>query len=122
MSMYKLIGSTYNEDLSITELDGIYFAKGSMNETYEEAAFALEVGEISDVIEMVAANSKGEMVNAFCILQRLEIEDDYVNKNLDDLKQKYVDSIMYGLVEEKQEALTFTPNNFAKGLDLAALK
>ena len=122
MSMYKLIGSSYNEDLSITELDGIYFAKGSMNEVYEDVAFSLEAGEISEVFEMVSANTKGEAVNAFCILQRLEIEDDYVNKNFDSLKQKYVDSVMYGLLEDKQETLTFTPNDFAKGLDLAELE
>ena len=122
MTMYKLIGSSYNEDLSITELDGIYFAKGSMNEVYEKAAFDLEVGEISDVIEMVSANSSGEMVSTFCILQRLEIEDEYVTNNLDSLKQKYIDSLMYGMVEEKQETLVFTPNDFASGLQLATLK
>ncbi len=113
MSMYKLIGSQYNEDISITELDGIYFARGSMHENYEAAAFALEVGEVSDVVETDAA---------FFIIQRLEIEDNYVDKNLDDLKQKYIDSVIYAMLEEKKTELKFEPNGFAEGLNIASLE
>ncbi len=113
MSMYKLIGSQYNEDISITDLDGVYFARGSMDESYEEAAFALDVGEVSDVIETAGA---------FYVIQRLEIEDAYVEKNLYDLKEKYIGSVIYEKLEKKKTELKFEPNEFAEGLDIASLE
>ena len=119
MSMYKLIGSVYNEDLSITDLDGLYFTRGSMAEEYEDAAFALEVGEISDVIEASGVNSSGESVRGFYIIQRLEIEDDYVKNNLPSLKEKYHDAVMYSMLEDERATLKFEPNDFTKSLDLA---
>ena len=113
MSMYKLIGSQYNEDISITDLDGIYFARGSMEQEYEKAAFALEVGAVSDVVETDGA---------FYVIQRLEIEDAYVEKNLYDLREKYIGSVIYEKLEKKKNELKFEPNEFAKELDIANLE
>lgn len=113
MSMYRLIGSQYNEDISITDLDGIYFARGSMDEEYEKAAFLLEAGEVSDVVETDGA---------FYVIQRLEIEDAYVEKNLYDLREKYIGSVIYEKLEKKKNELKFEPNGFAQGVDIAALE
>lgn len=113
MSMYDLIGSAYNEDLSLTELDGFYFTRGSMDEAYEKAAFELKVGEVSGVVE-----TKG----AFYIIQRLEIENAYVNENLDELKEKYIDSVVYEMLEQKKTELKFEPNEFSAGLNIASLE
>ena len=113
MSMYKLIGSQYNEDLSITDLDGVYFTRGSMDEAYEKAAFALEIGEVSDVVATA---------DAFYVIQRLALEDAYINKNLEELKEAYMGSVIYDLVEEKKGELAFEPNDFAKELDLSGLE
>ena len=113
MSMYKLIGSQYNEDISITDLDGVYFARGSMNEEYEKAAFALKVGEVSGVIPTA---------DAFYVIQRLELEDAYINKHLEELKEDYMGSVIYDLVEEKKGELAFEPNDFTKELDLSGLE
>ena len=122
MSMYKLIGSAYNEDFSIGELDGLYFTRGSKTEEYEAAAYALEVGEVSEVIEAPATNANGESVTGFYIIQRLELEDTYITNNLPTLKEQYHDSVMYSMVEAEREALEFVPNDFGKSLDLAALE
>lgn len=121
MSMYKLIGSAYNEDLSIADLDGIYFARGGLDEAYEAAAFALEVGEVSDVIEVTATNPQGQTVGAFCIMQRLEIEDEYITENIVELKQKYVDSKIFTMLEEKEQTLVFTPNDFTETLVISTI-
>ena len=113
MSMYQLIGSAYNEDLSLTELDGFYFTRGSMDEAYEKAAFGLKVNEVSNVVETSGA---------FYVIQRLEIEDAYVNENLDDLKQKYINSIVYENLDKKKAELKFESNKFADGLNIANLE
>lgn len=121
MSMYKLIGSSYNEDLSLADLDGIYFARGGIDENYENTAFALEVGEVSDVIEVTATNPQGLTVSAFCIMQRLEIEDEYITEHIEELKQKYVDSVIFAMLEEKKQTLKFAANEFADSLAIATL-
>lgn len=121
MSMYKLIGSVYNEDLSLTDLDGLYFARGSLDEKYEEAAFSLAVGEVSDIVETVGTNAQGQTVDVFYIIQRLEIEDAYVEKNLASLKEKYRESVMYAMLEKRCDELTFIPNDYASSLTLSTL-
>ena len=122
MTMYKLIGSVYNEDFSIGDLDGLYFTHGSKTEEYEAAAYALEVGEFSDVIEAPVTNANGENVTGFYIIQRLELEDKYITNNLPVLKEQYHDSVMYSMVEAERKTLEFVPNELGKSLDLAALE
>ena len=113
MSMYGLIGSAYNEDLSLTDLDGFYFTRGSKEKAYEDAAFGLKVGEVSEVVETAGA---------FYVIQRLEIEDEYVNDNLDELKEEYIGSVVYEMLDKKKSELKFEPNEFAEGLDIAGLE
>lgn len=122
MTMYKLIGSAYNEDFSIGDLDGLYFTHGSKTEEYEAAAYALEVGEFSEVIEAPVTNANGENVTGFYIIQRLELEDKYITNNLPVLKEQYHDSVMYSMVEDERKTLEFVPNELGKSLDLAALE
>jgi len=122
MTMYKLIGSSYNEDLSLSSLDGIYFAKGTRDKAYESAAFALEVGGYSDVIELSYENPQGAVVSAFCILQRLEIEDAYVKQNFAGLRDEYVNSKISGMLDEVKKELVFEPNEYGTSLELAALE
>lgn len=122
MTMYKLIGSSYNEDLSIGDLDGLYFAKGTRDEAYEEAAFALEVGGVSDVIELFYENPQGEVVSALCILQRLEIEDTYVKENISSLKDEYANSQISSMLDEVRKELEFVPNEYGATLELSALE
>ena len=122
MTMYKLIGSKYNEDYSITDLDGLYFARGSMNEDYEKVAFGLEVGEISDIVGLSVTRDNGKATTAFYIIQRLEIEDAYLDENIDSLRQEYMNSIIYGMLEERKGELSFEPNKYCEELVLAELK
>ena len=111
-SMYELIGD-HDVDPEIKDLNGVYFARGTWNEIYEEAAFALKIGEVSGVVETN---------EAFYIIQRLEIEDDYINKNLYDLREKYIGSVIYEMLDKKKAELKFEPNEFTEGLDIASLE
>ena len=122
MTMYKLIGSQYNEDFSIGDLDGLYFTHGSKTKEYEDAAFALEVNEVSEVIEASVTNANGENVTGFYIIQRLALEDKYITDNLPALKEQYHDSVIYSMLEKEREELEFKPNELGKSLDLGDLE
>ena len=105
-SMVELIGSKYNEDFSVP-YEGTYFTRNEMEKAYEEAAFALEVGEVSDVVE-------GE--NGFYIIERCEKSKTYMLVNL----EKYADQITYAMVNkivrDRQSELSLTLNDFGSSL------
>jgi len=75
----------YGQDLYMfNNNDGYYMMKGTYFKEFEDAAFSLEIGEISDVVESSAG---------FSIIRRYEKEDAYLEKNFDDLAQIYFDSV-----------------------------
>lgn len=119
----QLIGSKYNEDLSpLTSDDGYYSARGTLDKMYEEAAFSLEINGISGIIESTGvSNITGKTVPCFYIIQRLEIEKDYITKNLSDIQDKCAYSIIAEKLDEKKAALEFVPNDFGTSLDLTSL-
>ncbi len=121
-SMYKMIGGTYNDDLTLTTLDGYYFTKGSMDKAYEEAAYALEVGETSGVVASIGKDSVGNQVDCYYIIQRLELEDAYIEKNFEELKNSYYSSVVYEKIDELSNALEFSPNAYGSSLDLLELE
>ena len=120
-SMYKMIGSKYNDDLTPGTLDGHYFTKGTMDEAYEKAAYGLEVGAVSDIVASVGKDN-GRTIDCYYIIQRLELDDEYIEKNFDTLKSDYYISVVYDMVEELQSSLSFSFNEYGSSLDLLALK
>ena len=121
-TMYDMIGSTYNEDYKLTTLDGYYFTKGIMDEAYESAAYALEVNEVSDIVASVGEDSAGNKVDCYYIIQRLEVEDAYVKKHFDELKDSYYVSVIYDMVDELKSSLEFVPNDYCRSLNFLALE
>lgn len=117
--MYTLIGSSYNEDFTLTTLDGYYFTRGSMDESYENAAFSLDINGISDVVEGYGENASGDRVSCFYIIQRLELDEDYVNLNFQTLKKAYQDAVMSSMLESTKSDLEFIPNEFGASLALS---
>lgn len=124
-SMYELIGSKYNEDVNmdtLTDTFGHYFPKGTMTEEYEEAAFELNVNEISEIVHGKAQNSRGEYVECFYIIQRLPNEESEILTNLNVLTDSAHSALIYEKMESIKATLSFSPNEYAKNLDLTSLK
>ncbi len=120
-SMYTMIGR-YSEDFQSTTLDGYYFTKGTMDKAYEDAAYALEVGEFSDVIVAIGDDYYGNRVPCYYVIQRLELDQAYIDKHFDTLKTEYINSIAYEKMESVESTLEFTPNDYYDSLDLLTLE
>ena len=69
---------------------GEYIYRYEMPEQFARAAFALEVGETSEVVYVVSEGYVG-----YHIIQRLPVESSYVEKNLDTLRVNYMASKFY---------------------------
>ncbi len=97
--MDTLIGR-YSEDLSMTP-DGYYSTHLELIEEYEEAAYKLELGEVSEVVETYVG---------FHIIKRLSKEADYIEKNFNALKTQYLTSAFYRQIEDEKDKLNVTKN------------
>lgn len=72
----------YGKDLYLfNNKDGYYVSRGNYYEEFENAAFALEIDEISDVVETEAGYS---------IIKRYPKEAEYMVKKFDELKENYI--------------------------------
>jgi len=109
-----------NEDFAIP-YDGYYFGKGSMEEAYEKAAFDLEIGEVSQVVTSMAESNSGEYVKCYYVIQRMELDEKYINSHLTTLGDSLAESVVAKDLETLKSALTFVPNDFAKVLDVSEL-
>ncbi len=102
----KLIAN-YSNDYSMTR-DGYYFTYGYMLDEIEEAAFALKVGEVSDVVKTK---------NGYHIIKRLEKDDDFLAVNYASLKAQYESCKFYELIDARAEETSIQLNDLAKEID-----
>ncbi len=108
----RMIGR-HSEDVIMTTTDGYYFMRGEYEKAYEDAAFALEIDEYSDVVECSGG---------FYIIKRLEKESEYIEVNFDSLKDRYIYVKFEEIVDEKAENAEIEYTDFGKELDIAALE
>ncbi|MBQ7293379.1 MAG: peptidylprolyl isomerase [Clostridia bacterium] len=104
------IGTKYNQDGGNCDY---YLMRGYFEEAYENAAFALEIGEVSPVVE----TSEG-----FYIIQRVEPDEAYFELNMDACKQTYILSKMYEKINANMEKMQFKFNDYGKTLNLWTMK
>ncbi len=72
--------------------DGYYIMKGTRDKAFEEAAFSLEEGEISEVTK----TSSG-----YSIIKRYEKDPEYIEKNFDSLTDEFYETLYTRAYEEK---------------------
>ena len=111
-SMKELIGSKYNEDVTMSSASGYYFTRGEMDKAYEEAAFALKVGEVSGVVETD---------DGFFIIERCEKSSTYMLGSFEALAQQITYALVNQRVQEKQDMLSLEMNDFGKTLDFVKI-
>ena len=103
-----------SNDYTMTR-DGYYMPRGWMDERFEDVAFSLEIGETSDVLELG---------DGFHIIKRYECEDEYIEKNYEQLKERYLTCKFYEKIDARAQNVTVTetalyssikPENIALG-------
>ena len=107
----QMVGGTYNDD--IYETRPYCFTKGEMDEKYEEASFALKVGEVSPVVE----TDEG-----FFVIVRQELTSDYASENIKTLLAQYQYQAMQEILDKTKAELTVELNDYGKSIDLATMK
>lgn len=85
----------FSEDTGLEAYpDGYYFFRGEMDENFENAAFALAEGEMSDIVESAYG---------YHIILRCPKENTYMDENYNDIRQEYLSLRTYQLLEEACE-------------------
>ncbi|MBE6713810.1 MAG: hypothetical protein E7575_00805 [Ruminococcaceae bacterium] len=98
----KLV-SEYGESLFMfNNTDGYYLCRGMWDKEAEDAAFALEIGEISPVIKTDGGYS---------VLLRCEKSDEYILNNLDEITEDYYKALYKLLIEERKGELEVKTNS-----------
>ena len=105
--MEALISSKYNDDVT-APVAGYYFTYGEMDEAYENAAFALEVGEVSDIVETE---------DGFFIIERYQKSSSYMLGNIATFAQQIVYALANQKVVDYQATLSLDMSDFGASLE-----
>lgn len=97
------------------------FTYGQMDEIYEEEAYKLNVGDVSEVF-YGTADYLGDTRGAWYFIERLPLTESYVEQNYADLFDSYTSALMNGYLKEARESLTFVPNEECKQMDLLSIE
>ncbi len=109
----EYIGSALNDDLLTVTGDGYYFTRGEMVEAYENAAFDLAIGEVSEPVVCSGGNF---------VIMRLEPEEEYVRNNVKTLMDAYYGVCLDEYIERFRPNCEVFYTEYGKTLDLLALE
>lgn len=103
-----------DNDFGRVSTAGYYFTYSEMDTAYEKAAFALDVGEVSDVVR----TSDG-----YYIIQRLEKSTEHMNLHIASYANRIVYAKVQGYIDARHAefADSFTFNEYGSGLDLTKI-
>ena len=108
----EYIGSEINDDLMSVTGDGYYFTRGEMVQAYEDAAFALEIGEVSDPVVCSGGNF---------VIMRLEPEENYLQNNVKELMDAYYGVCLNDYIEVFRPMCDVFFTEYGKTLDLLTI-
>ena len=106
----SFIGKSCNQDTSNCDY---YFMRGYFVEEYENAAFDLEIGEVSEVVEVS---------DGFYVIQRMETDPSYISNHVENLQIQYYLSIMEEETNRIAESLSVQFNEYGKSIVLWSMK
>lgn len=93
--------------------DGYYLCRGEWDAVNEDAVFALEIGQVSDVVKSDAGYS---------VFVRCEKEEGYMEAHYDELCEKYLNGQYSLMLSEASENLTVTKTEIGKALSVLDIK
>ena len=108
---FDTLVANYSNDYTMTK-HGYYITRGYMSEKFEDVAFALDVGEVSEILELS---------DGFHIIKRLEKDSDYIEQQYEELKDRYLTCKFYEKVDAKQETVTITETALFSEIDPALI-
>lgn len=101
-----------DRDFSRPSTAHYYFIKGEMEEAYENAAFALEIGGVSDVVKTD---------DGYYVIQRYEKDITFMNTHISQYSTQISYAKMLEIVNARRAELSFEFNELGKTLDLVTL-
>jgi len=111
---FDAITDKHGEDLyTFKNRDGYYICRGYSDKDFENAVFALEVGHVSDIVRTSAGYS---------IILRAEIEKDYIEKNLNAMREVCVGGIYRTMLDEISANAEAKTNDEFEKIDLFSIK
>ena len=103
--------SDYSNDYTMTK-NGYYICHGYMNEKFELAAYALNIGEISPVVELP---------DGFHIIKRYEKDAQYIESHFEELKEQYQTCLFYDMLDKRQATVTHEKTELFSKIDPALI-
>lgn len=107
-SMDALMGSKYNEDVTLSTKPALYFTRGEYDKAYEDAAFSLRVGQVSGIVETE---------DGFYIIERCEKSSTYMLSNFEVFAQQITYALINNKLEEHEATLSLEMNDLGSSLD-----
>jgi hypothetical protein len=92
--------------------NGFYFTYGQMGESYESVAFALDIYDVSDVVETE---------DGCFVIMRLPKEEELVKAQADDLLNQYRYAALKNQMDAKTAELTFVGNDYFDSINLVEI-
>lgn len=104
----------YGGDLYLFNTDnGYYISRGSYHEAFEEAAFSLEIGEISGIVKTDAG---------FSIIKRYPKNAEFIAENFNVLADDYIRGRYNLILAEKEKELSVTYTDAMEKYPVLSLK